>query len=129
MIASLATSAAGRGAGVVGDAGQAGTVLHVAAQAVQLVAGLRADDQAALRVALRLADLAEQRHDLVRDDDVPLAGLRVRQVQHLLPPVDLLPAEVPDLVAAHAGQGSRRIAQMPSRPMCPCVRAACARRP
>ena len=40
------------------------------------VAGLRADHQPPLRVALRLTDLAEEGHDLVRDDDVTLARLR-----------------------------------------------------
>ena len=66
-----------------------------------------ADDQAPLGLALLGGDLGEHRHDLVGDDDVALAGLRLRQVQRALPPVDHLPAQVPDLITAHASEGQQ----------------------
>ena len=85
----------------VGDAGEATDDAPGVAEAVELVALARADDEALAGIALRLREPAEQIHHLVGDDDVALAGLGVGETEHRAAPVDVLPAEVADLVAAH----------------------------
>ena len=91
----------------VGHAGELAEATPGAAEAVQFVAGARADDPAALRLILGGGDLVEQGDHGVGDDDVSLAGLAVGEAQDAAVPVDLVPFEVPHLAMPHASQGEQ----------------------